>query len=426
MKPVNPRRVFVRNAWWAVMAALLCMVVYILGCVLSKPAWSPDSSQVALLVTPPQDDPNLHAILTYDIKTGKHRLLDHVPADGVLSGPAWSPDGKWIAYYRVEPPADPNAAASVTREPNQAVENVVLPGLLLDAAKGATSDKTDRLDVKVMVATPDGKEKKVLCTTQWACKRDDLARLMAMSPTWSMDSRHVFYAQPLGEAFSIVDLDVAAGHSQALLLSSTGGAVQSPSGQWVATLLADGSKQVALVLARADGRMQKYVRLDLDLEDKDDLFIGSELSWSLDSSRVLVSAGQPMLVVNTGTGESRAYRDPETDDVAYGVLSPAGDSVYYICGLKKGESNSEDQDVDLRSLSLKDGKPKRLVRLSEGLHLKTIGRFSVAPNGKLVLFRCIIKDAAGQEKSVLILWDGKGTKTIDTDPWLDALQAPKR
>jgi Tol biopolymer transport system component len=421
MEPVNPRRVFVRHAWWAVLAAVVCMVVYILGCVLSKPAWSPDSSKVALLVTPPGDDPNLHAIFTYDVRDGEHRLLDKIQADGVLSGPAWSPDGKWIAYYRVEPSPDPNAPVTASNEPNQAMTNAVLPGFLMDIAKEHVKDETQRFDVKVMAVSPNGKERKVLCTTQWACKRDDLARLMAMSPAWSADSRHVCFAQPLGEVFSIIDLDIVAGRSQALLLSSTGAAVQSPNGQWVATILSDGSKQVTLVLARADGRMQKYVRLDLELEDKDDLGISSELSWSSDSSRILVSAGRPMLVVNAGTGEARAYHDPETTDIAFGIFSPSGDTVYYLCGLRKGDPDSRKQDVDLKALSLKDGKTKRLVRLSEGLDLETIGRFSVSPNGKNMLFRCITKNPAGQERSILILWDGKKTRTIETNPWLDGL-----
>ena len=424
MERVKIRKVFVRNAWWAVLASVVCMVVYILGCVLSGPSWSPDSSQVALLVTPPKDDPNLYAIFTYAIQKGSHRLLDHVLADGVLSGPAWSPDGNRIAYYRVEPAADPNAPASASHEPNQAVENAVLPGLLFDMAREHADDKAQRFDVKVMVVTPDGKEKKTLCATKWVSRRDDLARLMIMSPVWSRDSRHVFYAQPLGDAFSIADLDTATGRTRALLLSSTGETAPSPDGQWVATLLADGSKQVALVLAKASGRMQKYVRLDLNIEEKDDLGLSAELSWSPDSARVLVSLGQQMLVVNAATGESRAYRDPETGEIAFGVFSPAGDTVYYLSGLKKGDPNSESQDVDLRCLTLKNGQTKRLVRFSEGLDLKSIGRFSVSPNGKTMLFRCITKDAAGQEKSTLILWDGKRSKTIETDPWLDRLHVP--
>jgi dipeptidyl aminopeptidase/acylaminoacyl peptidase len=300
--------------------------------------------------------------------------------------------------------------------------NAVLPGLLLDLAKEHADHKAERFDVKVMVVTPDGKERKALCTAQWTCRRDDLARLMVMSPTWSRDSRHVFYTHPLGEAFSIVDLDILSGRTQALLLSSTGAAVPSPDGQWVATLLADdGSKQVALVLAKANGRMQKYVRLDLDLEEKDDLGLATELSWSPDSTSVLVSVGQPMLVVNAGTGEGRAYRDPETGDIAFGVFSPSGDSVYYLSGLKNGDPNSGDQDVDLRCLTLKNGQTKRLVRFSEGMDLKSIGRFSVSPNGKAFLFRCTRQDPAGMERSILILWDGKKTRSIETDPWLEGL-----
>jgi len=442
MERINPRRVVVRNAWWAASASLVCVVVYVLGCVLSKPAWSPDSSRVALLVTPPGDDPHLYAVFTYDIRKGAHRLLDELQANGILSGPAWSPDGKWIAYYRVEPSAEPNAPASAAADPNsgaaatagahpvarQANEegSAVLPGLLLDLVKGRVEDKAERFDVKVMVVTPDGKDKRALCTTQWVGRRDDLARLMVMSPVWSIDSRHVFYAHTLGEVFSMAEVDLVTGHTRALCLSSTGSCTPSPDGQWVATLLADESKQVALVLAKADGRMQKYVKLDFDLGDKDDLGLSAEVSWSPDSARLLVSMNQKMLLVSAATGEGRLYRDPQIDDTAFGVLSPEGQTIYYIAGLKKGDPNSPDQDVDLKSLTLANGQTKRLVRLSEGLAVKSAGRFSISPNGKAVLFRCTRKDQTGTERAALVLWDGKRSKTIETDPWLEALPGSKQ
>ena len=440
MERINPRSVIVRNAWWAASASLVCLVVYVLGCVLSKPAWSPDSSRVALLVTPPGDDPHLYAVFTYDVRTGAHRLLDELQTNGILSGPAWSPDGKWIAYYRVEPSAEPNAPASAAADPNPGATatahpvaaqandeaSAVQPGLLFDLAKGRVDEKADRFEVKVMVVSPDGKEKRALCTTQWVGRKDDLARLMILSPIWSTDSKRVFYARVIGDVYSVGEADLLTGHTQALCLSSTGSCVPSPDGQYVATLLADESKRVSLVLAKADGLMQKYVRLDFDLGDKDDLGLGEEISWSPDSARVLVSMGQQMILVNAGTGEGRLYSDPETADTAYGVLSPDGQTVYYIAGVKKGEPNSPDQHVDLKSLNLASGRTKKVVRLSEGLHLKSAGTFSVSPNGKLVLFRCTTKDQAGTEKAALILWDGKKAKTIETDPWLEGLESPKQ
>jgi Tol biopolymer transport system component len=157
MDQVNPGRAVVRKAWWAVMACVACLAVYILGCVMSRPSWSPDSSRIAVLVTSPGSEPNLSAVFTYDVRTGDRRLVDRVSADGLLSGPAWSPDGHWIAYYRIEPSAEPNAPASVA-EPNQAgagpsgpplldpsaaVESV-LPGVLGDLAKQQLAEKADR------------------------------------------------------------------------------------------------------------------------------------------------------------------------------------------------------------------------------------------------------------------------------------------
>jgi len=50
--------------------------------------------------------------------------------------------------------------------------------------------------------------------------------------------------------------------------------------------------------------------------------------------------------------------------------------------------------------------------------LECPGRFSISPNGNMVLLRCIIKGKDGGEKSALLFWDGKTQKIVKTDPWL--------
>jgi Tol biopolymer transport system component len=423
----HPRSVVLRNAWWAVLACVVCLVVYILGCVMSRPSWSPDSSRVALLVTAPGDDPDLYALFTYDVRAGIRHLLDRVRADGLLSAPAWSPDGKWIAYYRVEPnvptpgASEPNLAAAspsgpATAGPLAAAE-AILPDVLWDLAKEQVDEKAERAVVKVMLVSPDAGEPKTLCVTQWMAKRKDLSRLMIMGPAWSKDSRHLFYADAVGDLFSISDLEMATGRTQTLLLSSTGSATPSPDGQWVATLLAARSKQVCLVAARADGRTTRYVKLGLELDKQDDtdLSLLSEVSWSADSKRVLVSMGAQMLVANVLTGEGRVYADARTEDVAFGAFAPAGETIYYVAGPKKEGGK---QDVELRTFNVANGKTRTVAVLSSGVELKTSGVLTVAPSGKAAIFRCTTQDAAGKERGLLILWDGKNTQRIETDPWL--------
>src|SRR4030042_252657 len=122
-----------RKAWIAFVAAFSCLLIYVMACVMSPPGWSPASSKIAILVTPPgkPEDTREFAIFVYDIATGAHTLLDEVKADGVLSAPSWSPDGKWIAYYKVEPSpseqvrpsSEPNAALSIGERPGNTPED---------------------------------------------------------------------------------------------------------------------------------------------------------------------------------------------------------------------------------------------------------------------------------------------------------------
>jgi hypothetical protein len=133
--------------------------------------------------------------------------------------------------------------------------------------------------------------------------------------------------------------------------------------------------------------------------------------------------GAQMLVANVLTGEGRVYADARTEDVAFGVFAPAGEAIYYLAGPKKEGAASGQQDVELKTLNVANGKSRTVAVLSSGLELKTSGVLMVAPSGKAAIFRCTTQDAAGKERGLLILWDGKNTQRIETDPWLADLGA---
>jgi dipeptidyl aminopeptidase/acylaminoacyl peptidase len=439
----------------ALVAGVSCFLIYVLACIVSPVSWSPDYSKIAILVTLPfeaKEAPDKCAIFTYDIATGEHVLLDEVEKDGLLSAPSWSPDGKWIAYYRVEPNlprevvsssgADPNvgsltskvAAEEVAKPEGSAPtaedlfseENMMLPPVLFEIAReelNKEEKKHEFFDVKLMLVKPDGTERKVLRVMESESDENHKKTLMFMRPEWTKDCKHLFYDRMIGSGDSgyIGSLEIDTGKMYAHLFGLSNFLAVSPDGNWVASLLEAGKagrEKALLTLARVDGNFHKYFRLDINLPEGTPAY--SAVTWFPDSKHLLIGAKKGFRIMAADTGEMEKYRDPNESAIIYPVFSATGNTLYYLAVCEANEPNSPKKSISFKSMNLVDKKAQTVFILSDvpDLDSEGVGVCSISSDGKRVIMRAVIRSAGEKDRSVLLFWDGKTRKVVETDRWL--------
>ena len=418
-------RILAKGTLILMLAGFSGLLFYVLSCVVSPVSWSPDSSKIALLVTPFDNDINFGGIFTYEVGTGERVLIDKFSEGEALSGPAWSPDGKWIAYYKAFEPKK-ETSAETTKEKREGIvsevfseDNMMLPGFIYDAGKGMMEeyDETKPGEVILVVMSWDGTEKKSEKVLQWL-KEDDTGAVIYMQPQWSPDSRRVYYLRLLDEIGYVGSMNIETGDSQGHVFTQPMFWAVSPDGEWIGAALED-----TLIVYRTDGKVCNYYAMEISMDGE---VLTRSLGWSPDSEKILFGGKDEFVVVDAETGESIAYKDETAEEVGYPVFSREGDSLIYLAKYSREEVGGSKDIYEVRSMNLDSGEVVcvMIVNKIESGKEQTVGDISFSPDGKTLIVRLAAdaKDGKGDDKqSKLIIWDGKEKRVVETDSWLKGL-----
>jgi Tol biopolymer transport system component len=400
-------------------------MIYVLACIHSPVSWSPDSSQIALLVYPTDDDVDVAAIFTYNLKTGKTVVIDMIEKEGSgLSAPAYSPDGKWIAYYRIDPStSDPNKPQPVSSD-FFTEQNGMFPPFAYEMARELISmqpsDKTFELDLIVVDAAT--KQKKLDKKLRWLGDNDTRVQLMQFKPVWAPDSKSLFYLHHLDSIGYFCRIDLETGNATALTFTTNGLCAVSPDGKRLATIAGS-----AFAIANVDSTGCEYFTLSESSVIEGDTPV---FQWSADASRILLPAEKGFCTVDISSRKLRKYTDPTAEQVTYPALSTDGKKVYYLASYKL-DANPALPDAkpqtgfSIRAITLETGSVELVTFLPEiPTDDDTLGIFSISPDGKRLLVRAATQDKDGNKTSSLIFYDGKTRTTIETESWLKELINP--
>lgn len=404
-------------------AGLSILSIYILACVSSPVAWSPDSSKIALLVTPPGNDFKMSAIFVYDVITGEHILLDKVDEEGgALSAPSWSPDSEWIAYYKVDPPLDESNMTDPCNITSMAAHNSnrsdgLTAGTADDPNEMTSEDSKNHavLKVKLMTITPDGTEQRVVQVVDWSNDSDVLEDLMLSRPVWTPDSKTIFYVRRLSKepVHEICSLDLVNGKIQTHVCSSINTPSVSPDGNWIVSFNEDKN---SIILVDPGGN--KDGQLEIPIEDDEQLIRDVGVLWSPDSKNIFVRTETAFRAIDFMGQEEQEYYDPEADEILCPTFCSEDNRLYYLAVYEVGDPNQQVNVIDLKCINLEDGQIETMFNLYDLPEIDDGFSFSISPNGEMVSLRCVIDTEIGSDKSAFVLWDGQNRKIIETDSWL--------
>lgn len=397
-------------AFLAVGISLGALFLCICACVNSPVSWSPDGSKIAIMVSAPvKEDPNQFAIFIYDFNTDQRVLIDKVENNGILSAPAWSGDGKWIGYLK----ADSFGTGEALFSEDKSYLSQFQPEIdkVFDA-----NEEHDTFNVKLIIATPDGKDRKVLKNLNSPGDSKDMCELWAMQPTWSKNSKELFYSRRISsQSFYLASITIDSGKTTAYVPSEAM-PLLSPDGKKILAYEGEQDNMISFLIANTKGKKINHFTMD----SKE---AGFPFLWMPDSKHLLCTTEKSLLTLNIYTAAVEKLIDvklqPKTgssDMVLYPRFSPKGDTLYYFA-IEKSIDPNRDNSVWLNSMNIKN---KQIVPVYELSEIPgNTASFFISPDCKTVLARAIVDDENKDDKSAFVVWDGKSRKIIETDPWLE-------
>ncbi|HUU69387.1 MAG TPA: hypothetical protein VM186_07675 [Planctomycetota bacterium] len=367
------------------LTVLIALAAYMLACVWSPIAWSPDSSKIVFL-DGQEEERNGEKVAVHEIWSGdivSLRCTKLYESTAALSAPAYSPDGKRVAFLEMERgKQEPRAVYFVTLVPGEAPVKHRLPGI---------NGEEDGLVYWVTVSwKPDGTMAAV--TVPDPNKADDKENDFRLLIVNAVDGKLVW-------------------SRKGLLLGNW-----SPDGKWLAALGIPDENTLSVVLVSA-GKFTEKRLCSFNTADEAEKFLATAPSWSPDGTQLCVCAplkgrkcasvwrvnaatGETTVIAGTENAEAPAwspdgkkiacaiYSDPDADDPGDEDRgNAAADGPARECHGLETEDPSSIVVIDVAT-----GGQKLLARSCTGA---PINRFpSWSPDGKWIAFRAGFKDGA--------------------------------
>jgi len=403
---------------------LVLPILAFVSCEPTYVSWGPASDQVASVWCRKIDGHEVFLLYLAEIDE-QSPFLGMEPSDVLdgtdgrgefLSAPVWSPNGRYIAYYKVRPLfADSLGQDSVLDMHSLSWEHQLQkitvsqgrPKAIHSGENGPRgTDNYMSYEAELVIISPKTKQKKILKKLQWKFQGNTCRRHICrhLRPTWSQDSKRVFYSRPLlAKQYSIESVDLDGKDRREHMLSSLGIVYVSPDGRYVGTIY----QKAVVMLDMATGK-PKHVRLEFDGDNLN-------VAWANTLDKIAFPRANTIVVVSLQSGKSYYITDADVHAVETVVFSSKADQLYYIARMGPTKGRPEASVFTVRRVKLSDVGKKDLVSIPCGARPS---HFCISRDSRFVLVCCVEQLSDSNKRSFVIVHDTRMAKTfkIRLDP----------